>query len=686
MANANDDTGGKLSARGLISLAGPETRKFLQGLLTADIGRLDRQPAIPAALLTPQGKILVEMILIGQDDGVLLDCPAGEVASLLKRLQLYKLRAKIEIADRSQELAVFWKPQGVDAKGFADPRHPDLGVRAIGPAAEVRDDATDAYDRRRIALGIAEQGADYGPSEIFPHEANLDQLGGVDFDKGCYVGQEVVSRMQHRGTARSRFVPVAGISDLPERGTTITAGGKSIGTMGSHRGRFGLALLRLDRLTEAVAAGHYPEVEGVTLNVIRPAWAGFDLSGANGRNRPMSERCPWAGNDPLYVTYHDTEWGVPKTDDRALLEKLVLEGFQSGLSWITILRKRENFRKAFHGFDAGADRPLRRKGYRAADAGYRHRPQSPQDRVDHRQRACLSETRGDGIPGTSHLGHGRRQSFPKSVPVDEGGSRRNARQQDNLEAPEKDRLPLRRPDHRLCFHAGDRHGERSPRGLPRARPMRETRQELQGAEAVSGAPQAPRAWQRMLSGRRLDLLSPDPADIEIADIAHGLARVARWNGQTIGDSAFSVAQHCCIVLDIFEALAPDADRGARLAALLHDAPEYVIGDLISPFKAAIGLDYKAFEHRLLAAIHRRFGIEETVASKVGSLIKQADRIAAFHEATRLAGFSVDESLAFFGRSPAMPQSLTKNLEMLDAWPANRAESQYLRHFQNLSGA
>lgn len=279
MANAKDDTGGRLSGRGLIAVTGPETRKFLQGLLTADIGRLDRQPAVPAALLTPQGKILVEMIVIGQAGGVLLDCPAGEVAGLLKRLQLYKLRAKIEIADRSGELAVAWQPDRPAAGRFADPRQPDLGARSIVPAAEACGDATDAYDRRRIALGIAEQGADYGATEVFPHEANLDQLGGVDFDKGCYVGQEVVSRMQHRGTARSRFVPVSGISDLPERGTAITAGGKSIGTMGSHRGRFGLALLRLDRLTEAVAAGHHPEVGGITLNVIRPAWARFDLSG-----------------------------------------------------------------------------------------------------------------------------------------------------------------------------------------------------------------------------------------------------------------------------------------------------------------------------------------------------------------------------------------------------------------------
>jgi 5'-deoxynucleotidase YfbR-like HD superfamily hydrolase len=190
----------------------------------------------------------------------------------------------------------------------------------------------------------------------------------------------------------------------------------------------------------------------------------------------------------------------------------------------------------------------------------------------------------------------------------------------------------------------------------------------------------------MLSGRRLDLLAPDPADIDIADIAHGLARVARWNGQTIGDSAFSVAQHSCVVADIVEALAPNATPAERLAALLHDAPEYVIGDLISPFKAAIGLNYKAFERQLLAAIHDRFGVPRAAADAAMPLIKQADRIAAFYEATCLAGFSVSESLDFFGRPPAMPQELTESLQLLHPWPANQSEGLYLQRFRNLGGS
>src|SRR5688572_32572502 len=153
----------------------------------------------------------------------------------------------------------------------------------------------------------------------------------------------------------------------------------------------------------------------------------------------------------------------------------------------------------------------------------------------------------------------------------------------------------------------------------------------------------PRAWQRMLSGRRLDLLDPSPLDVEIEDIAHGLARVARWNGQTLGDHAFSVAQHALLVTDIAAALKPPGEPRWLLAALLHDAPEYVIGDLISPFKAAVGLDYKAFERRLLRAIHTRFGLPPEAPPAAVDAIKSADRIAAYFEATRLAGFTQEEA-------------------------------------------
>ncbi len=193
----------------------------------------------------------------------------------------------------------------------------------------------------------------------------------------------------------------------------------------------------------------------------------------------------------------------------------------------------------------------------------------------------------------------------------------------------------------------------------------------------------PRAWQRMLSGRRLDLLDPSPLDIEIEDIAHGLARVARWNGQTLGDHTFSVAQHTLIVEEIFSASHPNLDRDARRAALLHDAPEYVVGDLISPFKAAIGLDYKAFENRLLAAIHRRFGLPEVLAPELTQKIKDADRTAAYFEATALAGFAHDEAERFFGK-PNLTAVLTKKLTHLEARPLAEIQAAFLDQFENLS--
>ncbi|WP_461406123.1 HD domain-containing protein [Falsiruegeria mediterranea] len=159
----------------------------------------------------------------------------------------------------------------------------------------------------------------------------------------------------------------------------------------------------------------------------------------------------------------------------------------------------------------------------------------------------------------------------------------------------------------------------------------------------------PRAWQRMLSGRRLDLLDPTPVDIEIEDIAHGLAFVARWNGQTIGDFAYSVAEHSLLVEELFGRIAPKAPIKWRLAALLHDAPEYVIGDMISPVKAAVGSGYGELDDRLTAAIHIRFGLPATIPASIKRQIKKADRISAWMEATQIAGFSESEASKFFGR-------------------------------------
>ena len=195
--------------------------------------------------------------------------------------------------------------------------------------------------------------------------------------------------------------------------------------------------------------------------------------------------------------------------------------------------------------------------------------------------------------------------------------------------------------------------------------------------------EAPRAWQRMLSGRRLDLLNPSPLDIEIEDIAHGLARVARWNGQTSGDHAFSVAQHCVLVEQIATHVNPKLDRAARLCALLHDAPEYVIGDMISPFKAALGVDYKAFEHRLMAAIHIRFGLPSATGEALEAEIKRADKMSAYLEATQLAGFSLPEAERFFGRPRKLDGEGSQKFHRLKPLPPNEAEALYLKRFQLL---
>lgn len=195
---------------------------------------------------------------------------------------------------------------------------------------------------------------------------------------------------------------------------------------------------------------------------------------------------------------------------------------------------------------------------------------------------------------------------------------------------------------------------------------------------------SPRVWQRMLSGRRLDLLDPSPLDVEIADIAHGLARVARWNGQTHGAHIFSVAQHTLLVEAVMRQKAPRIDHRVRLAALLHDAPEYVVGDMISPFKAVIGASYKSVEKRLLGAIHLRFGLPMTLPAETTELIKAADRGAAYLEATMLAGFSQAEARRLFGRDPGLPQ--TVQADYLTPWSAGKAEKRFLARFTALSPA
>jgi len=267
-----DFRAGRLPGRAVLSVQGPEVGHFLQNLLTADVEHLVPGSATYAALLSPQGKILFDMLVVRAEDGYLIDCAKGMAAGLVQRLTMYKLRAKVEIA-RREDLAVNVSP--LEAAGFfADPRTPEIGWRGIGPAGVPE---AEGYDAARIALGLADSEADIGSGEVFPHEANLDQLGGVNFRKGCYVGQEVVSRMEHRGTARSRILPVTLDGEAPPKGTEIRAGEKQVGTLLSSSGNVALALLRLDRLAEA---GEPLRAGGVTFTVRKPQWARYDVPGA----------------------------------------------------------------------------------------------------------------------------------------------------------------------------------------------------------------------------------------------------------------------------------------------------------------------------------------------------------------------------------------------------------------------
>ena len=285
-----------LPERGVVKVAGDDARRLLNGLATNDIAKV--APGSPrfAALLTPQGKIIVDFIVVeaapADGGGFLLDCPRALAPALVDKLNFYKLRAKVTVEDLSQALGVMavWEGTG-DSEyglGYADPRLPGLGLRIMLPpqlAAEAAADLgaqlvePEAYDAHRIALGVPRGGNDFSYGDTFPHEADMDQLAGVDFDKGCYVGQEVVSRVEHRASARNRVVPIAYDDFAPMGGLPVMAGDKPVGMLGSTANGRGLALLRLDRVGDALASGIPLICGGIALRVVKPDWANFAWPG-----------------------------------------------------------------------------------------------------------------------------------------------------------------------------------------------------------------------------------------------------------------------------------------------------------------------------------------------------------------------------------------------------------------------
>jgi folate-binding protein YgfZ len=278
----------RLPERSTVTVEGPDAQKFLQDLITNDLDLLTTQSAVHAGLLSPQGKILFEFIVVPSDRGFVLDIVRARAAELVKRLTLYKLRAKIAISDRGEDQDVYaaWGDGAsrIAPDAYADPRLPELGVRVIRAKEDAIAGASDlaAYEAHRIGLGVPEADTDYALGDTFPHEACFDILHGVAFDKGCFVGQEVVSRMEHRGTARKRFVILEGNATLPPAKTEVTAGAESaravVGVMGSHAGTLGLALVRLDRAAEALAKGQTIMVGDVEVTLRVPWWAPYTLS------------------------------------------------------------------------------------------------------------------------------------------------------------------------------------------------------------------------------------------------------------------------------------------------------------------------------------------------------------------------------------------------------------------------
>ena len=417
------------------------------GIVTNDIAVDDGQVAMFAGLLSPQGKVLFEFLVVRGADGFLLDVArdrAGELGQAADDVQ-----AAGEGDDRRRVGALAGAgPLGRGGVRAAAGRHDLVHRSAPGSARQSRASASaagaaggrgassssdaspaDDYHAHRIELGIPEGGKDYDFGDAFPHEANFDLNNGVSFTKGCYVGQEIVARMEHRTVVRKRVVRVsvrAGAT-LSAARPEVVMGEVVIGRVGSVAGRHGLAMLRLDRAMEAIEQGVPITAGGLALEVDPDAIARYHAQSIERKGQCMSPR----EVDPLpvgrrrcreYQRYHDEEWGVPMTDDRRMLEKLVLEGFQSGLSWLTILRKRENFRRAFHDFDAAkiARYGDKDKARLMADAGIVRNRLKIEATIDNAQ--GLPRAGRAAEPGIVPVGLPRWAPGRASARLDEGGA------------------------------------------------------------------------------------------------------------------------------------------------------------------------------------------------------------------------------------------------------------------------
>ncbi len=280
----------ELTDRGIVRIAGPERSAFLQNLLTCNMDLVEKAEPQYGALLTPQGKILFDFLIAGSDEAFLVDLPRPIVPEFVKRLGFYKLRTKIDIEDVSDDLAVLaiWdtrKEPEMPALTFADPRLAQMGYRAIGARGGLGADLAtpgltraplETYHTHRIRLCVPEGGLDFDYGSLFPHDVDMDSLNGVDFAKGCFVGQEVVSRMKHRGTARKRMISAVSEATMPSSGTGITASGKSIGTLCTSADKTAIALVRLDRARAAMDEDTAIVAGETEIRLSLPGWADFD--------------------------------------------------------------------------------------------------------------------------------------------------------------------------------------------------------------------------------------------------------------------------------------------------------------------------------------------------------------------------------------------------------------------------